>query len=85
MIPPIHRGASHLPPAAAAPAPSPADDTALLAGLPAHSPLAGLRQDLRVTARVVHPSPHAAAFAAGVHHGHTLDGLRPLRRPGDTV
>lgn len=61
-------------------APAIADDAAaLLAGLPAHSPLAGLRQDPGVTDRLTGPGRYATLRAALLHHGSTLEGLSQRR------
>lgn len=80
MVTPVRSGA---PLAAPAQRPLSADTASALAGLPAHSPLVGLRQDPLVTVPVTRPGPHAAACAALIHHGHTLEGLQPLSRPSD--
>lgn len=70
------------PPSAAPPAAgllTAAQAAALLAGLPPHSPLSGLRQDPGITHRLTGPGPHAGLRAALLHHGGTLEGLRQLR------
>lgn len=85
MVSPVSPVGPAPPPASAAPpatAPAIADDTtALLAGLPAHSPLAGLRQDPGVTDRLTGPGRYTALRTALLHPGAPLDGWRQL--PGD--